>query len=54
LIRFGVPVADDLVAPGFHNDGKRAGSFHLVSALLVLVSEDVAILANEVPDLVDT
>jgi hypothetical protein len=37
-------VADDLVAPGFHNDGKRAGSFHLVSALLVLVSEDVVIL----------
>jgi hypothetical protein len=37
-------VGDDLVAPGFHNDGKRAGSFHLVSALLDLVSVDVAIL----------
>jgi len=37
-------VADDLVAPGFHNDGSRAGSFHLVSALLVLVSEAVVIL----------
>jgi hypothetical protein len=37
-------VADDLVAPGFHNDGTRAGSFHLVGALLVLVSEDFAIL----------
>ena len=37
-------VGDDLVASGFHNDGKRAGSFHLVGALLVLVSDDVAIL----------
>ena len=37
-------VGDDLVAPGFHNDGKRADSFHLVSALLDLVSVDVAIL----------
>ena len=37
-------MADDLVASGFHNDGKRAGSFHLVGALLVLVSEDFAIL----------
>lgn len=31
-------MADDLVASGFHNDGKRAGSFHFVGALLVLVS----------------
>jgi hypothetical protein len=37
-------VADDLVAPGFHNDGKRAGSFHFVGALLDLVSVDLAIL----------
>jgi hypothetical protein len=37
-------VADDLVASGFHNDGKRAGSFHFVGALLVLVSDDFAIL----------
>ena len=37
-------VTDDLVASGFHNDGKRAGSFHFVGALLVLVPEDFAIL----------
>ena len=36
--------ADDLVAPRFHNDGKRAGSFHFVGALLLLVLEDFAIL----------
>src|ERR1035437_5546749 len=39
---------DNLVASGFHNDGTRAGSFHLVGALLVLVSEDVAIV--RIPD----
>jgi hypothetical protein len=37
-------VADHLVASGFHNDGKRAGSFHFVGALLFLVFEDFAIL----------
>jgi len=37
-------VGDDLVASRFHNDGKRAGSFHLVDALLGLGSVDVAIL----------
>jgi hypothetical protein len=41
-------VGDDLVASGFHNDGTGAGSFHLVGALLVLVSEDVAIV--RIPD----
>jgi hypothetical protein len=28
-------MANNLVASGFHNDGKRAGSFHFVCALLV-------------------
>jgi hypothetical protein len=37
-------VGHDLVAPRFHNDGKRAGSFHFVGALLFLVLEDFAIL----------
>ncbi len=37
-------VGDDLVAPRFHNDGKRAGSFHFVGALLFLVLGDFAIL----------
>jgi hypothetical protein len=37
-------VGDDLVAPRFHNDGKRAGSFHFVDALLGLGSGDFAIL----------
>ena len=41
-------VGDDLVASGFHNDGTGAGSFHLVGALLVLVSEDVVIV--RIPD----
>ena len=41
-------VVDDLVSSGCHNDGKRAGSFHLVGALLVLVSVDFAIV--RIPD----
>ncbi len=41
-------MADDLVASGFHNDGTRAGSFHFVGALLVLVAGDFAIV--RIPD----
>jgi hypothetical protein len=41
-------VANDLVTSGFHNDGDGAGSFHLVGALLVLVSVDLAIV--RIPD----
>ncbi len=41
-------VSNNLVACGFHNDGTRAGSFHLVGALLALVSVDVVIV--RIPD----
>jgi hypothetical protein len=37
-------VADDLVAPGFHNDGDGAGNFHFVGALLGLDTDDFAII----------
>jgi hypothetical protein len=44
-------MADDLVASGFHNDEKRAGSYHLVGALLVQVSGDFALFGLVSPEI---